>query len=57
MNEAILIGLSAAYIVLGWSDVSHEKRRKERKSHERGGEQGMQAMRRSDGDGVGHGPA
>jgi hypothetical protein len=57
MNEAILIGLSAAYIVLGWSDVSHEKRRKERKSHERGGEQGMQAMRRSDGDGVGHRPA
>jgi DNA-directed RNA polymerase subunit RPC12/RpoP len=24
MNEAILIGLSVAYLVLGWSDVSHE---------------------------------
>jgi hypothetical protein len=57
MNEAILIGLSAAYLVLGWSDVSHEKRRKERKSHERGDEHGMQAVRRSDGDGVGRGPA
>jgi hypothetical protein len=57
MNEAILIGLSTACIVLGWSDVSHEKRRKERKSHERDNEQGMQAVRRSDGDGVRHGSA